>query len=92
MFYINRYLDILYSPYRVVCRMLGYQYGVYISAQPGTGPIWMDELWCHGDEQSLEECVFGGWGNHDCQHSEDIGLICSNQPVFSTTTGIPSGW
>ncbi|XP_077091698.1 scavenger receptor cysteine-rich domain-containing protein DMBT1-like [Siphateles boraxobius] len=42
----------------------------------GTGPIWMDSLRCRGDESNLRNCKFGGWGNHQCIHAYDAGIIC----------------
>ena len=44
----------------------------------GQGRIWMDELQCTGNEKSLEECVFDGWGIHDCWHFEDAGVQCTD--------------
>ena len=29
-----------------------------------------------GSESRLVDCVFGGWGNENCDHSEDTGVIC----------------
>ncbi len=41
----------------------------------GTGPIWLDDLMCEGDEPSLFDCD-GNLGNHDCTHDEDVGVRC----------------
>lgn len=38
----------------------------------------MDELDCTGNERSLDQCQFGGWGMHDCWHTEDAGVHCIN--------------
>lgn len=43
-----------------------------------SSPIWMDDLMCYGEESELSQCYFRGWGNHDCSHYEDAGVVCSN--------------
>lgn len=30
----------------------------------------MDDVQCRGDEASLSECNFSGWGEHDCRLEE----------------------
>ena len=62
-------------------RMLGFQ-GAQCAVTRGQfgrgqGPIWMDNLLCRGREQSLEDCIFNGWGVHSCSHAEDAGVICT---------------
>lgn len=44
----------------------------------GKGPIWLDQVSCSGNESSIEECIHWNWGEHNCEHSEDVGIICSN--------------
>ncbi|XP_044516234.1 scavenger receptor cysteine-rich type 1 protein M130-like [Gracilinanus agilis] len=65
----------------VACRQLGCgrPYHVNRPLAPGTatGPIWMDDVGCHGNESNLWDCRHRGWGQHNCQHSEDVGLVCS---------------
>ena len=47
----------------------------------GSGPIWLDDLSCDGTEQTIGNCTHNGWGNHNCDHSEDAGVKCSVQPI-----------
>ena len=43
----------------------------------GTGPIWLDNVFCTGLETELLECPHGGIGLHNCIHSEDASIRCS---------------
>jgi hypothetical protein len=47
-----------------------------IDAPEGTGPIWLDEVHCTRDEQSLVACSHRPIGSHDCEHADDVGLHC----------------
>ena len=38
--------------------------------------IHLDNLLCTGTETSLLNCTHNGIGMHNCEHNEDIGIIC----------------
>ena len=42
----------------------------------------MDEVECVGTETNLGMCRFQGWGNTDCSHSEDAGVICQDSKWY----------
>lgn len=65
---------------QVVCRQLGYACTAKAVSSAhfgeGSGQIWMDNVDCGGSETSLTKCFFRGFGNHNCHHTEDVGVIC----------------
>ena len=71
---------------KVACRQLGYPYAVralpgYL-VPDGTGQIWLDNVGCAGNEQSLSSCYHRGWGVHDCGHNDDAGVECSSTGII----------
>ena len=45
----------------------------------GSGPITLDNVQCRGSEQLLSECLHLKFYFTDCSHSEDVGVVCSNE-------------
>lgn len=64
----------------VACQSLGLGYtgGTTLHNQygPGAGEIWLDNVQCTGSEPSFFSCTNTGWGNHNCNHDEDVSITC----------------
>ncbi|XP_051808861.1 lysyl oxidase homolog 3B isoform X2 [Acanthochromis polyacanthus] len=69
----------------VLCRQLGFvsATGWTHSAKygKGQGKIWLDNVLCGGGEKSIELCKSRGWGNSDCTHDEDAGVVCKDERI-----------
>ncbi|CAM4616481.1 unnamed protein product [Lepidochelys kempii] len=71
---------------RVVCRQLGC--GTALSAPGGarfgrgSDRIWLDDVHCTGIEASLTECRARPWGDNNCNHREDAGVVCSDSGIL----------
>ena len=70
----------------VVCKSLGYslgaqsyKHGAYYGQ--GSGEILLDDVVCSGTESSLLHCQHRGVHNHNCHHSEDIGIKCASMKL-----------
>ncbi|XP_068607677.1 lysyl oxidase homolog 3B [Brachionichthys hirsutus] len=69
----------------VLCRQMGFvsATGWAHSAKygKGQGRIWLDNVLCNGGEKSIELCKSRGWGNSDCTHDEDAGVVCKDERI-----------
>jgi len=64
------------------CRLVGQvienRYGA------GTGPIWLDDVDCDGSETNITNCDHRGWGSHNCDHDEDVAIVCRDVSLITT--------
>ncbi|XP_037096810.1 lysyl oxidase homolog 3B isoform X5 [Syngnathus acus] len=77
--------DFSISNANVLCRQLGFveATGWTHSAKygKGQGKIWLDNVQCGGGESSISACKSRGWGNSDCTHDEDAGVVCKDERI-----------
>ncbi|XP_054904277.1 uncharacterized protein LOC129371613 [Poeciliopsis prolifica] len=79
----------------VVCKQLGCGTALDVVGSArfgkGFGKIWLNDVQCSGDESSLTSCRHNGYGRHNCGHSEDAGVICSEYAIRLTGSTSCSG-
>ncbi|XP_064597500.1 deleted in malignant brain tumors 1 protein-like [Liolophura sinensis] len=74
---------------RVVCSILGYSQGVELTSAyfgQGNGTIWLDDVRCLGNETDILQCFNSGWGRHNCNHRDDVGVVCFNTTAVDRLT------
>ncbi|XP_028253060.1 deleted in malignant brain tumors 1 protein-like isoform X2 [Parambassis ranga] len=78
----------------VVCRQLGCGHAVSAPTSAhfgrGSGPIWLDNVECSGQESALTHCTHPGFGENNCGHGEDAGVICLGALQKPQITVVPA--
>ncbi|XP_062610733.1 neurotrypsin-like, partial [Saccostrea cucullata] len=79
----------------VVCSMLGFPRNFATAKSDafygqGSGKIWIDDLSCSGHESNILQCNRTAIGKHNCQHSEDAGVLCSPAQNIRLVNGYTS--
>uniref|UniRef100_A0A8B9H205 SRCR domain-containing protein n=1 Tax=Astyanax mexicanus TaxID=7994 RepID=A0A8B9H205_ASTMX len=71
----------------VVCRQVGCSRALNATRSAhvvdGSGPTFFDDVDCTGHESNLTSCSQRGRGITNCSHSEDAGVICSDDVLQS---------
>ncbi|XP_055362527.1 scavenger receptor cysteine-rich type 1 protein M130-like isoform X1 [Betta splendens] len=87
------------SDANVVCKQLGCGHAVLAPTSAhfgeGTGPIWLDDVGCSGEEAALTHCKHLGIGENNCEHGEDAGAICLSsleKPQITLSPGPEVNW
>lgn len=66
---------------RVICRMHGFNDAIAAPTNAtygkGSGPIWLKNVACKGNEATIWECDKSKWSmSHNCGHEEDASVEC----------------
>ena len=48
----------------------------------GSGPITLDNVVCAGTEDNLLSCSHNQIFQHNCNHSEDVAVVCDGEPII----------
>jgi len=70
----------------VICKQLGYSIGstrVFANFGEGSGLILLDDVNCNGGESTIFACSHRNFGEHNCKHNEDAGVVCFGEPSKS---------
>ena len=72
---------ILAMSYLVIVYLSGAQPRINGAFGQGVGDIFLDNVVCDGNELRLVDCASNPLAAHNCQHTQDAGVVC--QPAIS---------
>uniref|UniRef100_A0A1X7U1B7 Deleted in malignant brain tumors 1 protein n=1 Tax=Amphimedon queenslandica TaxID=400682 RepID=A0A1X7U1B7_AMPQE len=83
-----------YEDASVVCRQLGFEYAgaqalTFAAFGVGSGPIYLDDVQCIGNETGLLNCTYNP--NHNCIHYEDAAVRCAAAECNETDVRLVGG-
>ena len=52
----------------------------------GSGPIYFSDMSCRGNESSILHCPRNSATQHDCSHSQDVGVVCQTGKICWSKT------
>ena len=66
----------IYTLLLLKCNVIGAttRYGAFYGS--GSGPIFLSNLWCNGNEKSILQCSRDMYSIRSCRHYEDAGVKC----------------
>ncbi len=67
---------ILHLAVNTVLSIVHVQSLMYFPTYNYVGPIWLDDLNCRSSAEVLEDCTHRGWAVHNCDHGDDVSVIC----------------
>lgn len=62
------------------------------SSDAANGKLWLDDVFCTGNEKSLHECRHSPWGETNCRHEEDAVVRCSGPGIRTCQQKCPDGF
>ena len=73
---LYKYILILFVVTFTNCFISGARFG------RGSGPIWLDNMRCFGNETRLQDCKHNSFSVQNCNHGEDAGVFCEGNNIL----------